>query len=86
MEFAIPNDAPFFAIPRGAPQLFPSGAMNANLCSPHIAECRLKPDLRFVATTLSKMKEFFYARGLTPNAWSELEPTLPNDPLAETGR
>ena len=44
-----------------------------NLASPGIGEYRLKPDLELVASTLSAMKEFFQARGLLPNAWSELE-------------
>jgi anti-sigma regulatory factor (Ser/Thr protein kinase) len=47
--------------------------MKTNLRCPQTAECRLKPDLRFVATTLSKMKKFFNARGLAPDPWIELE-------------
>jgi anti-sigma regulatory factor (Ser/Thr protein kinase) len=47
--------------------------MTANLSNSEIGECRLKPDLQLVAATLSAMKEFFQARGLRPNAWSELE-------------
>jgi anti-sigma regulatory factor (Ser/Thr protein kinase) len=47
--------------------------MTPNLPNSEIGECRLKADLQLVATTLSAMKEFFQARGLGPNAWSELE-------------
>ena len=47
--------------------------MTANLSKSEIGECRLKPDLKLVAATLSAMKEFFQARGLRPKAWSELE-------------
>jgi anti-sigma regulatory factor (Ser/Thr protein kinase) len=47
--------------------------MTANLPKSEIGECRLKPDLQLVAPTLSAMKGYFQARGLQPNAWSELE-------------
>jgi anti-sigma regulatory factor (Ser/Thr protein kinase) len=47
--------------------------MTPNLPNSAIGECRLKADLQLVATTLSAMKEFFQARGLGPNAWSDLE-------------
>ena len=36
-------------------------------------ECRLKPDLQLVATTLSAMKIFFLERGLQSDVWSGLE-------------
>ena len=47
--------------------------MTENFSDSKSAECRIKPDLQLVAATLSAMKEYFQARGLQPNAWSELE-------------
>ena len=47
--------------------------MTANLSNSEIRECRLKPDLRLVAATLSAMEKYFQARGLQPKAWFELE-------------
>jgi anti-sigma regulatory factor (Ser/Thr protein kinase) len=47
--------------------------MSENFSYSEIAECRLKPDLQFVAKTLALMKQYFEARGLDRQAWSELE-------------
>ena len=47
--------------------------MTANLSDSEGGECRLKPDLQRVTAPLSAMKEFFQVRGLSPNAWSQLE-------------
>jgi anti-sigma regulatory factor (Ser/Thr protein kinase) len=47
--------------------------MTADFFYSEPAEFRLKPDLQLVATTLSRMKEYFRPRGLEPNTWFELE-------------
>ncbi len=38
-----------------------------------IGECRFPGDLRYVREALEKMKEFYLARGLRPNVWSQVE-------------
>lgn len=47
--------------------------MTAKHSNSETAECRLKPDLKRVGTTLSAMKEFFRVRGLPSEVWSALE-------------
>jgi anti-sigma regulatory factor (Ser/Thr protein kinase) len=47
--------------------------MTAKDSNSESGECRMKPDLQLVATTLSTMREFFLRRGLPSDVWSGLE-------------
>src|ERR1700744_6549427 len=56
--------------PSGVPS---TRVMTAEPSNDQSVECRLKPDLERVPTTLAEMKVFFEERGLQAEAWACLE-------------